>query len=680
MNSFRHDRSRLLCRCGGEMIRLEAVGTSSIRVRATRNARFDDDLPSGLLSDATTQEAPSIRIEEHRATMTHGRLRAVVTRVARGLAPTLELAFEDVETGDVLLEEEMPHILYPNTRNFDAVDGALWRIETHFKAHEDERIHGLGQHQHGRFDQKGCVIDLLQMNTEIVIPFLVSSRGYGFIWNNPGVGRVELAANRTRWVLDATPQLDYVVIAGPRPDAILKEYARLTGHPPEMPDWALGFWQCKLRYSTQDEVLGIAREYHRRELPVGCFVIDFFNWTRGGEWRIDPDAFPDPAGMVAELEAMGMRPMISIWPTVNANAETFAEMREAGYLIGHRRGVQAASVFVDANSEGLVPLSFYDATNPEARDYHWSRVREGYVRHGFGAFWLDANEPEVYPAHPDNLRYHAGDGRAVTNAYPLLHQQGYAEHMAQDEIADGVLLSRSAWLGTQRHPVVVWSGDVMSTFADLSRQVRAGLNMAMSGIAWWTTDIGGFKGGDIRDPAFHELLVRWFQYGVFCPVFRLHGFRQDSAGDPRLGREFLFGGADNEVWSFGPEVEARLVACLRLRERLRPYLAQQMRIAAETGLPPMRPLLLDHPGDAQAWDIDDQFMLGPDLLVAPVLEAGATSRAVYLPAGETWCDVWNGTVREGGQMVHVSTTLDRIPVFRRIGASVQLSDEVASDH
>lgn len=664
--------TRLDCRLGTETLRLEAIGPSAIRVRATRNATFDPTLPSGLL-DPPPPTSAEVHLEEDRASLVNGRLRAEVRRVPRGLEPTLELAFRDVETGRLLLEEWMPHILYPSTRNYDAEDGALWRIETTFAAHDDERFYGLGQHQHGRLDQKGCVIDLLQMNTEVVIPFLVSSRGYGFVWNNPGTGRVELARNRTRWVLDASPQLDYVVIAGPGPAAILETYAALTGRPPAMPDWALGFWQCKLRYATQDEVLRVAREYHRRGLPVGCLVIDFFNWTRGGEWRIDPAAFPDPAGMVAELQAMGMRPMISVWPAVNANAENFAELRDAGFLVTHRRGVQAASIFVDANTEGRVPLSFYDATNPEARAYHWARVREGYARHGFEAFWLDADEPEAYPAHPGNLRYHLGDGRAVNNAYPLLHQQGYAEHMAADGIEDGVLLSRSAWLGTQRHPVVVWSGDVRSTFEDLARQVRAGLNMAMSGIPWWTTDIGGFKGGDIRDPAFHELLMRWFEYGVFCPVFRLHGFRRDSAGDPRLGRDFLAGGADNEIWSFGDEVEAHLTACIHLRERLRPYLARQMAAAHETGLPPMRPLFVDFPRDPDAAGIEDQFMLGPDLLVAPVLAAGARTRRAYLPAGETWRDAWTGAVLHGGAWVDVPAPLGRIPVFLRGDADVPIA-------
>ena len=676
---FQAETSRLICRIGRETLRIEPVGPSSVRVRATKNAQFDETLPSGLLDDLVPPPQVRIDVDGETASVTNGRIRAEVRKVPRGLEPTLELAFYDTETGEVLLEEEMPHILYPNTRNYDAEEGHLWRIETRFRAYEGERFYGLGQHQHGRLDQKGCVIDLLQMNTEVVIPFLVSSRGYGLIWNNPGTGQVELAANRTKWTLNASPQIDYVVIAGRGPADILKGYANLTGRPPIMPDWAMGFWQCKLRYSTQAEVLDVAREYKARGLPLSCLVIDFFNWTKGGEWRIDPDAFPDPAAMVRELRDLGIVPMISIWPTVNANAETFTEMRDAGLLVEHRRGVQASSVFVDANSDGMVPLSFYDATNPEARAYHWSCLREGYVKHGFGAFWLDANEPEVYPTHPDNLRYHLGDGRAVTNAYPFLHQKGYAENMARDGLDEGVILSRSAWLGTQRFPVVVWSGDVKSTFEDLARQVRAGLNMAMSGIPWWTTDIGGFKGGDIRDPGFHELLVRWFQYGVFCPVFRLHGFRQDSDSDPRLGREFLFGGADNEIWSFGSEVEALLASCLMLRERLRPYVAAQMEEAHRTGLPPMRPLFLEFPDDPAAEAIDDQFMLGPDIMVAPVLEAGARSRRAYLPSGPEWTDAWSSETFDGGRWVDVTAPLEHIPVFLRGERAGELKRVFASD-
>jgi len=670
---FEQTGDRIVGRLNGETIWLEPIGTAAVRVRATRNAAIDEDQISGLLDQGAAAGA-AVTVGQDVATVVNGRIRAEIRQVPRGMGPALELAFFDVETGLELLAEEMPHILWPGTRHYAAQEGALWRIETRFAAHDGERFYGLGQHQHGRLDLKGCVIDLQQANTQISIPFAVSSRSYGLIWNNPGIGRVELAENRTKWVMEATAQLDYVVIAGDGPAAILQSYAGLTGHPPVMPDWAMGFWQSKLRYETQDEVLAVAREYKRRGLTLDCLVIDFFHWTSMGEWKFDPDDFPDPSAMVAELKDLGITPMVSVWPTVNANAETHDAMAQAGFLVQSRRGALDGSIFFDRRPDGRNALKFYDATHPGARAFHWNRVRDGYVRHGITAFWLDANEPEMYPMHPDNQRYHAGDGRAVTNAYPLLHQRGYAEHMADDGVADGVMLSRSAWLGTQRYPVVVWSGDVKASFADLRSQVTAGLDMALSGISWWTTDIGGFKGGDIGDPAFRELLIRWFQYGCFCPVFRLHGFRQDVARDPRYGHAFSFGGADNEVWSFGEVATGILTRYLHLRDRLKPYIRAQMRTASETGLPPMRPLLLEFPGDPAAEDVDDTFLFGPDLLVAPVLSASAEARQVYLPAGTDWRDAWTGERHAGGQTVDAAAPLDRIPLFLRDDALLPIAN------
>jgi alpha-D-xyloside xylohydrolase len=588
----------------------------------------------------------------------------------REIAPPLELRFLDTRTGTVLLEEEPPHFLWPGPRHWKAEGGDLWSLDQRFRAWEGERLHGMGQHQHGRLDLKGCVLDLHQRNTEITIPFLMSSRGYGLLWNMPGIGRAELAANRTHFSMEATRQLDYVVVAGHRPAEILSRYTALAGRPPELPDWALGFWQSRLRYASQEEVLAVARGYRRRGLPLDVLVIDFFHWTRMGEWRFRPEEWPDPGAMAAELRAMGVTPMVSVWPTVSANADTYERFVREGWLVESRRGAMDGSIFYDREPDGMNPLRFYDATHPDARAFHWARVREGYAAHGIRAFWLDANEPEMYPMHPENLRLHAGDGRDVANLYPLAHQEGYAEAFAAEGIEDALLLSRSGWAGTQRHPVVLWSGDVKSTFAALRLQVAAGLNVALSGISWWTTDIGGFKGGDVGDPAFRELLVRWFQWGALCPVFRLHGFRRDAARDPRLGHAFSDGGADNEVWSFGPEVEEVLARYLRLRARLRPYLRRLMREAAEIGLPPMRPLLVDFPEDAAVADVADAYMLGPDLLVAPVMEAGATSRPVHLPAGARWRDVWTGEARPPGPQ-EAQAPLHLIPCFAREGSGLE---------
>ncbi len=666
---FQTTDTSISARLYGETILLEPTGENGCRVRITRNARMNSDGPSALLPEAA-KGSTEIEIRGDIARLINGRTCAELRLVTRGMGPALELRFTNAATGQELLVEEMPHILWPGTRHWKSQGGALWSLENRFKACEGERFFGMGQHQHGRFDLKGCVIDLHQKNTEISIPFLLSSRGYGILWNTPGVGRLELAENRTLWAAEAIRQLDYVVIAGENPRDILSDYTALTGRPPEMPEFTLGFWQCKLRYETQDEVLRVAREHKARGLPLDVLVIDFFHWTRMGEWKFRPEEFPDPSAMVAELREMGITPMVSVWPTVNANAETYGEMVQNGWLVESARGAMDGSIFYDREPDGMNPLRFYDATCPEARAFHWDRVRAGYVDHGIRAFWLDANEPEMYPFHPENLRFFAGDGRDVANAYPFLHHQGYADAFAAEGLTDGLMLSRSGWAGSQRFPVVLWSGDVKSTFTDLRRQLTAGLNMALSGISWWTTDIGGFKGGDIGDPAFRELLVRWFQWGAFCPVFRLHGFRQDAARDPRFGHEFSFGGADNEIWSFGPEVETILTRYLHLRERLRPYLRRLMQEASTTGLPLMRPLMLDFPDDPMAAQVHDAYMLGPDLLVAPVLEPDSTSRSVWLPEGADWRCAWDGTHHKGGQSVSLPCPLDRIPVLIRDGADL----------
>jgi alpha-D-xyloside xylohydrolase len=247
----------------------------------------------------------------------------------------------------------------------------------------------------------------------------------------------------------------------------------------------------------------------------------------------------------------------------------------------------------------------------------------------------------------------------------MLHARGFYEHMQAEGETEILSLIRSAWAGSQRYGALVWSGDIESTFDDLRRQIPAGLNIGLSGIPWWTTDIGGFKNGNIGDPTFRELIVRWFQFGVFCPVFRLHGIRQPGT---MIGAQQT--GADNEVWSFGDEQYEIISRLLFLRERLRPYVLDQMRVAHETGLPPMRPLFVDHPDDPTSWQVEDQYLFGPDVLVAPVYTEGARERRVWLPPGATWVNAWSRTEHEGGQWVDAPAPLDTIPVYLRQGGAV----------
>jgi len=664
MNGFLRDGNALVWKMGGETLRVEPWGRDSLRVRSTVGPRLRDDLPGALLP--AEQLTPDIGIGEGQAVIRNGKIAAELSlegKMVSTLMPEASLRFLNTETGEELLAEAPLHFVWPGARYFRPRDGDLWHLEARFKAYDGERIYGLGQHQHGRLDQKGCVIELLQQNTEVVIPFLLSNRGYGFLWNNPAVGRVELGQNGTRWVAEATQQLDYWITAGDTPAEILEKYVDATGHPPVMPEWATGFWQCKLRYRTQDELMAVAREHKRRGLPLAVIVADFFHWTLQGDWRFDPECWPDPEAMVRELDEMGVKLMVSVWPTVNALSENFEEMRRRDLLVRTERGVPGHTPFVDTRPEGRVYIHFYDATNPEARQFLWDRLRENYYKLGIKVWWLDACEPEMYPMHPENLRYRLGNGLAVTNIYPKLHEQGIYEGMRSVGEEEIITLCRSAWAGSQQFGVALWSGDIPSTFESLQAQVRAGLNVALSGIPWWNTDIGGFRDGDIRTPYFRELIVRWFQYGVFCPIFRLHGHRH-PAGD--------MSGGDNEVWSFGEEAYGIIKGLLFLRERLRPYIMKQMVTAHERGIPPMRPLLLDFPGDDVVFDVDDEFMFGPDLLVAPVLEEGCRSREVYLPAGATWTDAWDGRDIAGGQRIVAEAPLERIPLYLRDGASLPI--------
>ncbi|HEY4465226.1 MAG TPA: TIM-barrel domain-containing protein [Streptosporangiaceae bacterium] len=655
MGVFTQSAAALEWRGGHETVRVEPWGRSSLRVRGTVWSGIRDDLPGALL-DQPPADA-EIEISPGRARISNGGLTAEIS--ASG-----QIRFLGAD-GRELLAETTPHFTGPPTRRYSTVGGGMHHFEVLFSSRDEERFYGLGQHQHGRLNQKGAVVELVQRNTEVSIPFLVSNLGYGLLWNHPGIGRVELGTTVTRWVAEATRQWDYWITAAEEPAELLRAYGEAVGRAPMLPDWASGFWQCKLRYKTQDELLGIAREYKRRGLPLSVIVIDYFHWTRQGEWRFDPREWPDPEAMVAELDRMGVKLMVSIWPTVNPASENYAEMEDRGLLVENERGIGVQIPIWDRDASGRALMTFYDATNPQARAYIWAKVKEGYYKYGIRTWWLDACEPELRPEQPENLRYHLGPGAEVNNIYPMLHARGFYDGMRAEGEEEILSLCRSAWAGSQRYGALVWSGDIDSTFEDLRRQISAGLNIGLSGIPWWTTDIGGFKNGDVSAPSFRELIVRWFQFGVFCPVFRLHGIREPGT---MTGAEQT--GADNEVWSFGGEQYDIIRRLLFLRERLRPYVMDQMRAAHEAGLPPMRPLFLDFPSDPASWDVEDQFLFGPDVLVAPVYVEGARERPVYLPAGAVWQDAWTGEEHQGGQRITAAAPLETIPVYLRSGGAL----------
>ncbi|PJM74593.1 TIM-barrel domain-containing protein [Bifidobacterium simiarum] len=673
------DGERLVWRCRHETLWLEPWGPNALRVRGTKNRAIDENL-QWALNERPVTPGSSTHIELDGAEGEAQSGRIVNGSITAEIDQRGWISFRNAD-GKVLLEEfwqikdggdETSAVELP-ARDWRPVLGGDWRLTMRFKAHDDERIYGLGQRQIHELDLKGCVLELAQRNSQASIPFMLSNRGYGLLWNNPAIGRVSFARNLTEWEAERTDQLDYWICAGDTPAQIEEQYSAVTGHVPMMPDWAMGFWQCKLRYKTQEELLRVARGYKERGVPISVIVVDFFHWPQQGEWKFDPKYWPDPAGMVRELESMGIKLMVSIWPTVDVNSENWDEMESKGYLVSTDRGTPTLMNFMGNES-------YFDAFNPGARAFVWSKAKEHYYDKGVRLFWLDEAEPDLSPHYSfDIVRYDAGPALKVGGFYPVEYAKTFYEgqRAAGQHEGDICNLLRCAWAGSQRYGALLWSGDVHSTFESFRRQVVAGLNAGISGIPWWTTDIGGFTGGDVRDPKFHELLVRWFQFGVFCPVMRLHGFRVPIEFDVtdawRKFNEPFCSGADNEIWSYGDDLYRILKSCIELRERLRPYVAERMRDAHEQGTPVIRPLFYDFPDDPDAWGVDDEYLFGPDVLVAPILYEGQRSREVRLPKGADWVFVGPGqetTEYQGGAVVEVPAPLDHIPVFVRKGAGV----------
>jgi len=598
-----------------------------------------------------------IVVDGDMASLRNGRIEAQVVR--NPWHQDLSVSYYD-ERGRLLVADLGPQgAINLRSRAFKPLLGGPYKLTQTWAANEGEKFYGMGQYQQELLDLNHCTLELAQRNSQASVPFVLSNRGYGLLWHNPAVGRVTFGANKVEWVAESTLQLDYWITAGESPAAIEEAYARATGTVPMMPEYGLGFWQCKLRYWNQEQLLAVAREHKRRGLPIDVIVCDFFHWPFMGDFRFDQEFFPDPKAMVDELKTMGIELMVSVWPQIDYRSENFSQMREQGLLIQSERGVNISMRF---GGESV----YFDATNPRARDYVWRKIRDNYYDLGIKVFWLDEAEPEYNVYDFDNYRYHAGPNLQVGNVYPQQFSQTFFDGLRAEGHDQIVNLVRCAWAGSQRYGALVWSGDILSDFATLRRQLCAGLNMGIAGIPWWTTDIGGFMGGNGNDPRFRQLLVRWFQWATFCPVMRLHGDR-DIAPElrdlkKRDGSSALFTGGDNEVWSYGPEVYGILERYLRLRERLRPYTRSLMRAAHEKGTPIMRPLFYEFPDDLTCWDTKDEYLFGPDILVAPVVWEDAFVRDVYLPQGAFWTDV-AGRVYAGGQTITVEAPLETIPLF-----------------
>jgi len=517
-----------------------------------------------------------------------------------------------------------------------------------------ESFYGLGQHQAGVWNYRGEAVDLSQDNTNISIPFFLSNNGYGIFWNNASRSRFN---NRFLSALylssEVADEMDYYFLYGPEFDRIIAGYRELTGAAPLFGKWAYGFWQCKNKYNTQEELLSVAHKYRQLHIPVDNIVQDWFWWVTMGEPVFDKSRYPDPSGMVDDLHKNNFHLMISVWPYFRAGSKTYDDMDQRGFFID-RTKVQAFHP---------PRMALYDAFNPNARKYYWNLMDQALFKIGLDAWWLDTTEPETEDRETNILvtnKTYLGNGARYANAFPLMTTQGvYQGQRSESDKKRVFILSRSAFAGTQRNGTAVWSGDINSDWIFFKKQIPAGLNYSISGLPYWTTDIGGFVSGNPDDPQYRELFIRWFQFGTFNPILRVHGTRSTN---------------QNELWSYGAEAQKILTSYDTLRYRLLPYIYSVAWMTTSQGYTPMRGLVMDFRTDEHSATIGDQFMFGPALLVNPVTDPGVTSRQLFLPKAN-WYDFWSGSSVEGPRMMDTAAPIDRLPLFVRAGSVVPLGPE-----
>jgi alpha-glucosidase len=483
----------------------------------------------------------------------------------------------------------------------------------------------------------------------------LSLRGYGLLIDNPV---------RARWDLGNTdPQsffyeargggLQYYVLFGPGLPRLLRTYLELTGFPPLPPRWVLGLLQSRYGYKSRSELEAIAKTFRAKHLPCDALILDVFWFREMGDLAFDPLNWPDPKEMIARLKQQGFRIMLIEEPYLTLKSRNYMEAQTNGFLARHFDGSPYSFDFWPGES------ALIDFSNPAARSW-WTAKHRSLIEMGVDGWWTDLNEPAK---HFPDMAHHGGSAAAVHNSTALFTQQ--AVHDAHQQYAPGkrvFILSRSGFAGSQRYGAALWSGDVDMTFEALRKQVAVALNVGLAGIPLWGSDIGGF-GFDGRCTA--ELYARWFQFGAFCPLFRPHGDQREL----------------REPWQFGRDVEEICRRYLRLRYRLLPYIYNALHAACTTGIPILRPLLMEFPDDANLYNLSDQYLFGPEMLVAPILDEGATERNVYLPDG-LWIDFWTDDLLRGPCTITVQAPLDKIPLFVRQGAIIPMGPDLqhSSEH
>jgi alpha-D-xyloside xylohydrolase len=583
--------------------------------------------------------------------------------------------------GDVLLTERAEGSVFLAKED---IGEATFAVKQVFVLDKDEYVYGLGQFQKGKMSQRNQELKMVQDILETVVPLMLSNKGYGLFWDNYSPTVFKDSPENTSFDSEVGDCIDYYFMVGANADGVIAHMRDLTGEVPMMPYWTYGYWQSKERYRSQDETVGVVKKYRELGVPIDGIIQDWQYWGDNYHWNamefLNP-GFSDPQKMIDDVHALNAHIIISCWASFGSKTKQYAIMKDKGMLFDFRTWP------VDPDGDDAVKV--YDAFNPEARQIYWDHLNKGIFSLGMDGWWLDSSEPDHFERKEGDLdnKTFLGSFRRVRNAYPIVHVGSIATRQKKTSREKRVfILTRSAFAGQQRYSANAWSGDVVADWSSLRNQISAGLNFSLTGIPYWNSDIGGFFLGNFptgyKNKAYHELYVRWMQFGAFCPMMRSHG-----TDTPR------------ELWYYGKEGDwayDALKKMIDLRYSLLPYIYATSWDVTQNHSTMMRALMMDFASDKNVLNIDNQYMFGKNILVCPVTEpmyvkfrkdrdrylaegedfSVPKTTQVYLPAGTKWFDFWTGVTLEGGQSMNREAPIDILPLYVKAGSIIPFGPQV----
>lgn len=611
------------------------------------------------------------------------------------------------EDGKALLTEKGA----PQFIDFNDAGSKTYNVLQSFTLDKDEAIYGLGQLQHGKMIQRNLTKNLVQGNVEDVSPFFQSTKGYGVFWDNYSPTLFTDNESETSFRSEVGECVDYYFMYGKNADGVIAQVRNLTGQAPMFPLWTYGYWQSKERYKSQEEVVDVVRKYRELGVPLDGIIQDWQYWGHNYLWNamdFQNPTFNNPQKMIDDVHTLNAHMAISIWSSFGPMTKPYRELDKKGMLFNFTTWPQSGLESWPPNMEYPSGVRVYDAYHPEARDIYWKYLNDGIFKLGMDAWWMDSTEPDHLDWKPEDMdtKTYMGSFRKVRNAYPLMTVGGVYDHQRAVTSDKRVfILTRSGFLGQQRYGANVWSGDVASTWESFRNQIPAGLNFSLCGMPHWNSDIGGFFAGHYnkswnddsasKNPLYQELYVRWLQFGTFNPMMRSHGTD-----------------VYREIYKFGKKGEPvydAIEKMISLRYSLLPYIYSTSWEVTNRQSSFMRALMMDFVDDRKVWDINDEYMFGKSILVAPVAYAQYTPEAVvkvseeegwnrdgskkteadaavdftkpkstqvYLPAGTLWYDFWTNEKHEGGRDITKETTLDILPLYVKAGSIIPFGPQV----